>query len=114
MLGPAHRTLHNVEGPAAALASVVLETVKRWLGLVDEAEGYEREALEREYRRLERKIQRRKRELEETPTAKSKKKQNPKAKRLIDEVRKLEKRQREVETRLGGPPDTGPEARRRD
>jgi predicted nuclease with TOPRIM domain len=93
---------------------VVLGKFKRWLGLVDEAEGYEREALKREYRRLERKIQRRERELEETPTAKGKKKQNPKARRIIDEVRKLRKRQSEVETRLGGPPDTGGEARRRE
>lgn len=93
---------------------MVLGKLKRWLGLVEEAEGYEREALKREYRRLERKIQRRERELEETPTAKSKKKQNPKARRLLGEVRKLRKRQDEVETRLGGKPDTGGPARRRE
>jgi predicted nuclease with TOPRIM domain len=93
---------------------VVLGKLKQWLGLVDEAEGYEREALKREYKRLERKIQRRERELEDTPTAKSKKKQNPKARRLIDEMRKLRKRQDEVETKLGGPPKTGGQARRRD
>lgn len=91
----------------------MLAKLKRWLGLVEEAEGYEREALKREYRRLERKIQRRERELEDTPTAKSKKKQNPKAKRLVEEVRKLRKRQSEVETRLGGAPETGSGARRR-
>lgn len=92
----------------------MLGKLKRWLGLVEEAEGYEREALKREYRRLERKIQRRERELEETPTAKGKKKQNPKARRLLSEVRKLRKRQDEVEMRLGGKPDTGTSARRRE
>jgi predicted nuclease with TOPRIM domain len=91
-----------------------LGNLQRWLGLVDEAEGYEREALKREYRRLERKIQRRERELEETPTAKSKKKQNPKVRRILDEVRKLRKRQDEVEAKLGGAPDTGGSARRRE
>ncbi len=92
----------------------MLRKLKQWLGLVEEAEGYEREALKREHRRLERKIQKRERELEQTPTAKSKKKQNPKAKRLIDEVRKLRKRQNEVESRLGGKPERDSQARRRE
>lgn len=93
---------------------MVLGKLKRMLGLVDEAEGYERQALEREYRRLEKKIQRRQRELEDTPTAKSKKKQNPKVKQLLGKIRKLEKRQREIEAKLGGPPDTAGSKSRRD
>jgi predicted nuclease with TOPRIM domain len=103
----------KVEGVNGTLLDTVLGKIKRWLGLVDEAEGYEREALEREYRRLERKIQKQQRELDDTPTAKSKKKQNPKAKKLLGKIRKLRDRQKEIEAKLGGSPDTGGSRSRR-
>jgi PAS domain-containing protein len=90
---------------------VVFATVKRWLGL-DEPDEYERETLEREYRRLEEKIQRIEGELgtvncQSCPTS-----LNPKAERLLKKKRSHEDRQAEIEARLGEAPTISDRTRR--
>lgn len=90
----------------------MLERIKRWLGL-EELSEHERDALKREHRRLEKKKQTKRRKLESRPTGGGKKKEDPVAKRLVHEISDLEKRQDEIEDRLGEDPSSGrPQSRR--
>jgi hypothetical protein len=91
---------------------VVLAKVKRWLGLEDLSD-YERHTLEEEYRRLEDKIQRIEGELGHVHCKSCPKSLNPKAERLLNKKRSHEKRQAEIEDRLGHAPETKGRSSRR-
>lgn len=91
---------------------MVLSKVKRWLGL-EELSEYERHTLEQEYRRLEEKIQRIESNLGQVHCKSCPKDLNPKAERLLAKKRSHEKRQDEIEARLGETPTTSARSSRR-
>lgn len=78
----------------------MIERIKRWLGLGSLSE-YEKEALRREHARLEKKIAKKRRKLNQRPTRGGKKKEDPVAKRLVHEISDIERRQDEIEAKLG-------------
>lgn len=89
----------------------MLDRIKELLGL-GSVEGYEREVLEREYLRNEEKLERTKHKLGTVHCSTCTKEEDPRAKKLMSRRRKIEKRQAEIERKLGGVPDQV-EARRR-
>lgn len=90
----------------------MLDRIKRWLGLRELSE-HERHALRREYARLEEKRATKRRKLEQRPTRGGKKKEDPVAKRLVHEIRDIERRQEEIEEELGEDPTSDRPASRR-
>ncbi len=82
----------------------MLDRLKELVGL-GSVDGYEREVLEREYVRIERKLQRTEKKLGTVHCSTCTKEENPRAKALMSKRRKLEKRQEEIERKIGGVPD---------
>lgn len=91
---------------------MVLDFLKNLFG-GGQVEGYERQVLEREHRKLSAKIAAKRDELSGVKTTKSKKKMNPRAKQLLSEIDRLEKRQREIERKIGGKPEGQTKSRRK-
>lgn len=90
----------------------MLDQIKRWLGL-EELSEHEKDALRREHRRLDKKRQAKRRKLKNRPSGGGKKKEDPVAKRLLHEIQDLERRQQEIEKRLGEDPSSGRPTSRR-
>lgn len=91
---------------------MVLDRIKRMLGLTPELTPYEREVLEREHRSVSNEIRQVEEALAKTPTSRSKKKLKPRIKQLLTKKDQLEARRKEIERQLGGPPKAGARSRR--
>ncbi len=72
--------------------------------------AYEREVLAREYDRVGQKLETKQRQLGGVQCVGCAKKEDPRANRLIAQIKALKKRQSEIEKELGGVPET-PETR---
>ncbi len=79
---------------------VVLDAVKRWLGL-EELSEHEKDVLRRKHERLEEKRRAKRRQLKSRPTKGGKKKEDPIAKRLLHEIKDIEKEQKRIRKRIG-------------
>lgn len=84
----------------------MLDRLKRLLGLGTVDDPYQRRTLEREYERNHAKIASLKRQLGGVKCSSCPKEEDPRARRIIDEVRRLEDRNEEIEAKLGGVPDS--------
>lgn len=82
----------------------MLDRLKELIGL-GSVDGYEREVLEREYLRIEKKLQRTEKKLGTVHCSTCTKEENPRAKSLMSKRRQLQKRQSEIERKIGGVPD---------
>ncbi|MDX1611832.1 MAG: hypothetical protein R3185_05645 [Candidatus Thermoplasmatota archaeon] len=78
-----------------------------------ELDPYERKVLEKEHRELVSQISSMRATVSKLPAAKSKKKLNPQAKAMLDQVARLEKRKKEIERELGEVPEHVSRSKRR-
>lgn len=78
----------------------MIDRIKRWLG-AEEPSEYEKDTLRREYRRLEEKIARIESEMGHVTCTSCPKSLKPQARKLLDKKRAHEKRQAEIEDKLG-------------
>lgn len=79
---------------------MVLDAVKRWLGL-EELSEHEKDVLRRKHERLEQKRRSKRRQLKSRPTKGGKKQEDPIAKRLLHEIKDIEKEQKRIRKRIG-------------
>lgn len=82
----------------------MLDRIKQLLGLAT-VDGHEREVLEREYLRIEKKLDQTKKRIDQVHCVGCAKEEDPQAKRLLSKRSRLEKRQQEIEAKLGGVPE---------
>lgn len=83
---------------------MVLDRIKQLLGF-ETVDEHERDLLEREYLRIEKKLHQTEQRLGTVHCSTCTKEEDPHAKRLMSKRRSLEKRQKEIERKLGGVPE---------
>lgn len=111
---PARKTRDaTLKRASSFTTTVVLDAVKRWLGL-EELSEHEKDVLRRKHERLEAKRQTKRQQLKSRPTKGGKKQEDPIAKRLLHEIKDIEKEQKRIRKRIGEEIETErPRSRRR-